>query len=36
MKLEEKLNGRKVREIYRVGFGGLGFDSLGFDAGISR
>ena len=27
MKLEEKLNGRKVRELYRVGFGGLGFDT---------
>ena len=30
MKLEEKLNGREVREIYRVSFG-----SLGFDTGIS-
>ena len=44
MNLEEKLNGREVREIYRVGFGGLGFDGwgsmvgvrwLGLDAGIS-
>ena len=30
MNLEENLNGRKVRDLYRVGFGGLGFD-----AGIS-
>ncbi len=44
MNVEEKLNGREVREIYRVGFGGLGFDGwgsmvrvrwLGLDAGIS-
>ena len=44
MNLEEKLNGREVREIYRVGFGGLGFDGWGsmvrarwsgLDAGIS-
>ena len=47
MNVEEKLNGREVREIYRVGFGlvrWLGFDGwgsmvgvrwLGLDAGIS-
>ena len=29
MNVEEKLNGREVREIYRVGFGGLGFDGWG-------